>query len=306
MLEKRFRTDPETMQLYEKLLTTDLENNYVKPVTFQHQQPKLLWYLPHHPVTNPNKPGKVRRVANAALTFKGVSLNSCLETGLDLLNNMFGLLLRFREKPVAVSAVIEGMFMQIGIKDEAQNALRFLWPTKNGIKQYQYTRLIFGAKCSPSIAIFALHQTATDYCVTKPKIAQLLHESFFMNDFVHSFNTTHEARDSTTQLKYSLRHGGFNLTKFVSYTNDAIYSIDGGKISTNATVHRVLGVKWDPTDDTIFVQPTTKVTNTPSSTLRTVLSTVARVFDPLGILAPFLIKLKNLLQDLRKSGISCE
>ena len=74
-----------------------------------------------------------------------------------------------------------------------------------------------------------------------------------MDDFVHSFNATHEARDSITQLKSSLRQGGFNLTKFVSNTNDAIYSIDGGEVSTNATVHRVLGVKWDTTDDTIFV-----------------------------------------------------
>ena len=60
-LQKRLRKDPEIMQLYEKSLTTYLENNYVKPVTFQYPQLELLWYLPHHPVTNPNKPGKVRR-----------------------------------------------------------------------------------------------------------------------------------------------------------------------------------------------------------------------------------------------------
>ena len=204
---------------------------------------------------------------------------------------------------MAVSADIEGMFMQTGIKDEDQNALRFLCPTKNGIKN-QYTRLIFGAKCSPSIAIFALHQTAADYCVTKLNFAQLLHKIFYLDDFVHSFNTTHEARDSTTQLKSSLRQGGFNLTKFVSNTNNAIYTIDGGEVSTNATVHRVLGVKRATTDDTIFVRPTTKLTNTTSSTLQTVLSTVARVFDPLGILAPFVIKLKILLQNLWNSDIS--
>ena len=139
-------------------------------------------------------------MANAASTYKGVSLKSCLKTGPDLLNNKFGLLLRFREKPVAVSADIEGMFMQIGIKNENKNALRFLWPTKNGIKQYQFTRLIVGAKCSQSIAIFALHQTAADYCVTKPIIAQLLHKSFYMDDFVHSFNTRH------TRLETLLRN----------------------------------------------------------------------------------------------------
>ena len=68
------------MQLFEKSLTTDLENNYIKPVFFQYPQPGLLWYLPHHPVTNPNKPGKVHREANAASTYAGVSLNSFLET----------------------------------------------------------------------------------------------------------------------------------------------------------------------------------------------------------------------------------
>ena len=48
--------------------------------------------------------------------------------------------------------------------------------------------------------------TATDI-VTQPNIAQLLHKSFYMVDFVHSLNTTNEARDSTTQLKFSLGQG---------------------------------------------------------------------------------------------------
>ena len=103
---------------------------------------------------------------------------------------MFGFLLRVREKPVAVSADIEGILMQIGIKDEDQNKLRFLWPTTNDIKQYQYTRLVIRAKCSPSIAIFPLHPTAADYCVTTTNIAQLLHKRYYMDDFVHSFNDT--------------------------------------------------------------------------------------------------------------------
>ena len=64
--------------------------------------PESIWYLPHHPVTNPNKAGKVRRVANAASKLRGESLNSNLLTGPDLLNNLVGVLLRFREHPVAV------------------------------------------------------------------------------------------------------------------------------------------------------------------------------------------------------------
>ena len=41
--------------------------------------------------------------------FQGISLNYCLEAGPDLLNNMFGLLLRFREQPVAVLAWLKNL-----------------------------------------------------------------------------------------------------------------------------------------------------------------------------------------------------
>ena len=40
-----------------------------------------MWYLPHHLVTNVNKPGKVRRVTNSSSVFKGQSLNISLPTG---------------------------------------------------------------------------------------------------------------------------------------------------------------------------------------------------------------------------------
>ena len=94
-LQRRLNKDIELKQLYEKTLDTDLEKGYVKPVTFSNPAPEKIWYLPHHPVTNPNKPGKVRRVANAASVFKKQSLNKNLLSGPDLLNNLVGLLLRF-------------------------------------------------------------------------------------------------------------------------------------------------------------------------------------------------------------------
>ena len=83
--------------------------------------PDRIWYLPHHPVENPNKPGKVRRDANAAPKFRGQSLNTNLLTGPDLLNGLLGVLMRFRENQIAVLADIEGMFMQIAINQTDQS-----------------------------------------------------------------------------------------------------------------------------------------------------------------------------------------
>ena len=85
------------------------------------------WYLPHHPVLNPNKPGGVRRVLNGASTCHGASLNKSLLVGPDLLPNLIFVLLRFRQHKYAVSADIEGMFLQAGVREENQPSLRFLW-----------------------------------------------------------------------------------------------------------------------------------------------------------------------------------
>ena len=65
---------------------------------------KKQWFLPHHPVLNPNKPGKVRMVMGARAKYNGVSLNDELLVGPDLLNNLCGVLLRFREERVAIAA----------------------------------------------------------------------------------------------------------------------------------------------------------------------------------------------------------
>ena len=127
--------------MYQKTLDTDIEKGYVKPVFFSSIAPSRVWYLPHHLVTNINKPGKVRRVSNAASIFKGTYLNSNFLTGPDLIINLVGLLLRFRENPVAISADIEAMFMQVGINEKDQPSMRFLWPTNHSVKQFQYTRL---------------------------------------------------------------------------------------------------------------------------------------------------------------------
>lgn len=85
------------------------------------------WYLPHHAALNPNKPGKVRVVFDVASKFHSVSLNDKLLTGPDLLNNLVGILMRFRTGKVAVMADIEQMFHQVGVCGEDRDSSRFLW-----------------------------------------------------------------------------------------------------------------------------------------------------------------------------------
>ena len=177
-MEKRLGNNPTLKEKYDQTISTDLIKNYIKPVEMTELEPGKIWYLPHHPVQNPNKPGKIRRVANAASKYRGQSLNSNLLTGPDLLNSLLGVLLRFREHPVAILADIESGFIQIAVKQEDQSALRFLWSKNNFIMQYQFTRLIFGAACSPPMTIFVLNQCATDNAENFPKAFAAITKQF--------------------------------------------------------------------------------------------------------------------------------
>ena len=172
---------------YANTIREDLEKGYLIRVHDDHmieQRSDKECYLPHHPVINTNKPGKVRRVLNGAAKFHCTCLNKSLLTVPDMLQNLIHVLLRFREHQFAVSADVEDMFLQVGVPDCDEPSLRFLWqeePTTN-VVVYQYTRHIFGAKDSPTCANYALQCTARDNVSQYPDATKAVLEYFYMED----------------------------------------------------------------------------------------------------------------------------
>jgi hypothetical protein len=72
-----------------------------------------IWYLPHHAVVQPQKAGKVRVVFDCPAKFKGTSLNDKLLCGPDFNNNLVGVLIRFKEQPIAIVSDIREMLHQV-------------------------------------------------------------------------------------------------------------------------------------------------------------------------------------------------
>ena len=120
--------------------------------------------LPHHPVVNPNKPGKVRRVYNDASKYKEVCLNDKLITGPDLLHGLIGTIFKFGEGPIALAADIESMFLQVQVPEQYRSCLRFSWRprTNETVQINEYQRHVFGAKSSPNCANYALKRVVLD------------------------------------------------------------------------------------------------------------------------------------------------
>lgn len=61
-------------------------------------------------VYHPRKPDQIRVVFVSSICHEGVSLNDNLITGYNLNNNLIGVLLCFRQEPIAVMADIQQMF----------------------------------------------------------------------------------------------------------------------------------------------------------------------------------------------------
>ena len=68
-----------------------------------------------------NKYGKVRVVYDAAADFNNTSLNKNLLKGPYLLNNLLGILIRFRRERYGVMTDIEQMFHQIYVRSKERD-----------------------------------------------------------------------------------------------------------------------------------------------------------------------------------------
>ena len=210
------------------------------------------------------------------------------------------------EHAIGVLVDIEGMFTQIAIRKEDQSALCFLWLEDNVSRQYRYNRLIFGANCSPFFAKIILRKCAADHSIQFPEIHQAVRTNFYMDDFFWSFPNVSVARRLTENLRCVLMRGGFCpqnpylITQSLSKPQLFIFQNPKSEKDTPGQTTSVLVQTKCLTDDKYIAPPPNPVP-TPT-TLRQLFSLVSSVFNPISLLAPFVIQFEILLQSLLKRG----
>ena len=312
LLGKRLQKNPELSERYTASVHELLEKGYAEPVTQDNLKGRegYTWFLPHHPVMHPRKPDKCRLVYDCAAKYRGVSLNDKVHQGPDLTNSLVGVLLRFRQEPIALMADIQGMFNQVHVSENDRDALRFLWwkdddQTKTPLVYRMKTHL-FGGVWSPSCANFALKKCAQDNANDfDPTTISTIDRNFYVDDCLKSVASTKDAVSLVKELRELLSRGGFNLTKWVSNSREVLRTVPEAERSKEVKTleldqellpaERTLGVLWQVESDTygFEVHPEER-----PLTRRGLLSTVSSVYDPLGFISPFVLKAKILFQEL--------
>ena len=105
---KRFAT---LRERYTNAIEEYEKGGYVKKLETKPQDTG--WYLPRHPVISKEKNTKCRIVFDSAAKTHGIALNDLLEKGPCLLNDLSGILLRFRRYKVGIAGDISKMFLRI-------------------------------------------------------------------------------------------------------------------------------------------------------------------------------------------------
>ncbi|XP_057308490.1 uncharacterized protein LOC130646338 [Hydractinia symbiolongicarpus] len=203
-------------------------------------------------------------------------------------------------------ADIEKMFHQVKVSRIEQDALRFVCRenTSDNIDDFAMQVHLFGKVDSPCCANYALRQTSIDH---DREIVDAITKKFYMDDYLDSMKTVDEAASIAKTLTKALKSCGFRLTKWLSNSCEILKCFPNTKTVINVNLdlnklltERVLGMLWNPNTDYF----TFKVVNKPSpETKRGILSLTSSIFDPLGILTPFILEGKLIIQSLWKSKI---
>ena len=310
-LKKKLRNNPTFNQDYVTFMSSLMEKGYAEKVTDAPEDSRERvgrWYMPHHGIYNPTKPGKIRVVFDCLAKTRGVSLNDVLLPGPILTNKVVDVLLRFRQQPIGLIGDIEGMFFQVRVSERHRDFLRYLWfpegDTSRPPETYRLKAHPFGAISSPSCASAALRKCATD------NEHQEILRKFYVDDYLcASFDAT-EAIETRKIVKEVCRRGGFNLHKWVSNSKAVNDSIPPEERSKSQQLNiesidppqseRALGVFWNTVEDNFGFKVNLK--HRPA-TRRGILSVISSVFDPLELAGPFILPARIMLQRLCKQDL---
>ncbi|XP_053667342.1 uncharacterized protein LOC128716760 [Anopheles marshallii] len=320
-LKRKCDKNPELARAINNKMHEYAEKGYIQRVPEEEimERKDRDWYLPIFPVYNPNKPGKLRMVFDAAAQVHGVSLNTFLLTGPDQLVGLVQVLYKFRENRIAITGDIREMFFQVRMNPVDQRSQMIFWD--DGSKQngepsvYAVSVMTFGAACSPAAAHFVKNLNADRFAERFPRAAECIKYEHYVDDLLASVETVDEAVALAENVRFVHSKGGFEIRNWLSNAKEVVDKLRWGAnnnicidMSSNQDTEKVLGMWWNTADDTFTFRINPRIdekllagSRLPSR--REVLSTLMMIYDPLGLIGHFLMFLKVLLQDLCRSGI---
>ncbi|KAL9977210.1 hypothetical protein ACROYT_G014589 [Oculina patagonica] len=307
-LVNRLVRNPEHLTKYDAVIQYQLQKGIIEVVPDEDSANTLKHYIPHHEIVTPEKTTtKIRIVFDAsAKTRKGSqSLNESLHRGPIILEDLCGLLMRFRLNKVALVADVEKAFHQVGLQPEDRDVTRFVWlkdatkPTlENNVQVLRFTRVPFGMISSPFLlaATVKYHLNRAD-----TPVAKKISDNMYVDNMITGVATSEEADEFYKEAKCLFQSSSMNLREWASNSQDFLQSIPESDRTSGDTM-KVLGTTWNMNSDTIIINGS-HTSSFQVTSKREALQSISRIYDPLGFFSPATLNGKLFIQELWKQEL---
>ncbi|GFQ95181.1 integrase catalytic domain-containing protein [Trichonephila clavata] len=217
--------------------------------------------------------------------------------------DLFDILLRFRKYVVAFSSDIKKMFRQIKVQEHQQDFLRILWrpSPEEDIVSYRLKTVTYGTKPAPYLATRCLLQLAHEGKNKYPLATPVIENSTYMDDILSGADDITTAKEMQRQLIGLMKEGCFHLYKWSANSEELLKDVPTENkeflFNENDELVKTLRLSWRPREDTFMYQMNLQEVPV-TITKRTVLSFISKLYDPLGLLQPIIIKAKMMIQKI--------
>lgn len=305
-LEKKFQGNELLKREYTKVIQEYLEMGHMRKSDAPDH--KLAIYLPHHAIIRDDKDTtKVRVVYDASAKGKnGKSLNDTMMIGPVLQPDLRSLINSWRKHKICVVGDIVKMYRMINMTEEHTNLQRIVWRNNvdENLESYNLTTVSFGTAAAPFLSVRTLNQLADDEEHEFPDSAPVIKKAFYMDDLMTGNENVELTTKMCEDIKTILLRGGFEMQKWSSNSDEVLRYLEMKDHSTKDKLEikfdkviKILGLTWDRKDDAFKITVNLPEIRGPV-TKRSILSDIARLFDPFGWLAPIIVTAKALIQKL--------
>ncbi|GFV20709.1 DUF1758 domain-containing protein [Trichonephila clavipes] len=196
-MENKFKSDVELEWEYKNFMEEYEKLGYMSPN--KELDGRISYFLPHYAVRRKDSITTKLRVVfdGSCKPPKSNSLNSVLGVGqiLQLIHNIFTLLVRFRVNEIAFTADIKQMYRQILIDPDDQNLQKIVRRKSldSNIKEYKLSTVTYGTASASFLATRCLHQISLDCEPQNPKLSSIIQNSFYVDDLMSGASSNKEA-----------------------------------------------------------------------------------------------------------------
>lgn len=274
------------------------------------------FYIPHKPVVRMAAESTKLRIvydASARANQNAPSLNDCLYPGPPLQNHIWNVLVRMRFNPVALTGDLKQAFLQVRIKKEERDALRFHWKTHQEaeVETLRFTRALFGLTSSPFLLGGVIENHFDSWEARNPELIAELRRSLYVDDLVSGKPTVKEAQDLKRGAIKVFEDAKFTLHKW--HSNVSALEESETRTENEETFAKqqlgtqkgeessLLGLPWNKLKDQISV---IFPKNNAVRTKRGLLRNLATIYDPLGLVSPLTLKGKFIFRDVCISKVA--